>query len=207
MSSEHHEAIEIAGKAYNGRTLEPYPVEQGGEFCSLMKPLHFDRLQPEALKVNGKTVEELEKAPEQALVWRQFIDWVARFNPKKSNWTAPISSGKNIRAFDCKFADALNKLHGPKKEKTVLFNPRLFLDLEDIIFLWFENESEPVNQKMDTLRDFFGLSHTGAHSALTDVRQTGDLVIKFLQLHRSLQKRQGANGKLIKFKDSMRSIL
>ncbi len=101
----------------------------------------------------------------------------------------------------------LNKLHCPKKEKTVLFHERKQVDLEDQIFQWFEGENlfckdcpEFPNEKMDTLLDYFGISRDGAHDALVDVRNTGKLITKFLKLHRTLQKAQGKNGgKLIKF--------
>jgi DNA polymerase III epsilon subunit-like protein len=157
----HNEAIQVAGKAYNARTLEPYPAEQGGEFCSLMKPLYFDRLEDGALKVNKKTREELMVAPDQGVVWNQFVDWVGRWNPKKTKWTAPIACGKNIRGFDLKFVTVLNNLHCKKKDKTVLFSERREVDMQDFTFAWFENEAEPEDDKMDTWRKYFGLSTDG----------------------------------------------
>jgi DNA polymerase III alpha subunit (gram-positive type) len=184
-----NEAIEIAGKAYNGRTLEPVPLEQGGEFCSLMKPLYPERLEPGALKVNNKTKDELMVAPDQKLVWNQFVNWVKKWNPKQNRWTAPIACGKNIRSFDMMFLNELNKKHCDKKEETIVFNTRRQLDLEDFLHLWFENSSDLVNEKMDTLREFFGLDMDGAHSALVDVRQTGELIFRFLRLHRQLRSK------------------
>jgi DNA polymerase III epsilon subunit-like protein len=197
-----HEAIQVAGQAYNCRTLQPYPAEDGGRFCSLMKPLYFDRLEQKALDINKKTREMLAEAPDQKAVWLQFINWVAKFNRSKNTWGAPIAAGKNIRGFDLEFVKVLNDLHSPKKDKTVLFNRKTVLDLEDVFWMWFENESDPPNQKMDTLRDFFGMSTENAHDALVDVLQTGDLLVRFLKLHRHLQKAEGKNGKLVKFKGS-----
>lgn len=214
LDPDHNEAISIAGKAYNCRTLEPYPADQGGEFDSLMCPLYPDRLQDEALKVNGITREQLfgnkdkgiPPAPDQKLVFQQFIAWVNRYNPKKSPFGAPIACGKNIRDFDMRFIVNLLKLHGAKKEKTLLFHKRTLVDLEDQMFAWFENEKEPANMKMDTLRDFFGLSKEGSHSAIVDTRQTGALIMKFLKLQRELQRRLAKDGtKFIKFANCMRS--
>ncbi len=196
-----HEAVEIAGKAYNGMTLEPYP---DGEFCSLMKPERPEDLQPKALEVNGRTVEELMKAPDAGVVWKSFVEWVNRYNKgaKRTGWTAPIASGKNIRSFDFKFADELNKKHCKNGVKTVLFNVRRQFDLEDFIGHWFIGSGELENEKMDTLRDFFGMSHDGAHGALVDVRQTGALVMKFLRLTRTLYRKskEGATVRLSPFK-------
>jgi DNA polymerase III alpha subunit (gram-positive type) len=189
LNANYHEAIQVAGKAYNARTLEPYSIEEGGEFASLMKPLYPDRLDDRALAVNHLTRDELSKAPDQKAVWTQFVSWVMRYNPKKQVKKAPIAAGKNIRNFDLKFVEALNKKHMPKKEKTLLFSKRRELELEDYIFAWFENSSELENEKMDTLRVFFGMSTEGAHDAIVDVRQTGELLMKFLKLHRQLKKR------------------
>lgn len=201
LDPKFHECIELAAQAYNARTLEPYPAEAGGTFLSLMKPIHFDRLEPKALEVNKKTKEELMAAPDQKSVWLQFIQWVNRYNPKKSKWTAPIACGKNIRGFDLKFVDELNKLYAPKKEKELLFSERIVLDLEDLMFHWFENEAEPAKHNMDALREYFGLSSEAAHSAMGDVKQEGQLIMRFLKLHRRLQAARGKdNTKLIKFK-------
>lgn len=197
-----HEAVQVAGRAYNARTLDPYPAESGGAFSSLMKPLYPDRLDPKALQVNGKTREELEEAPDQKVVWNQFVQWVNRWNPKKSKWTAPIACGKNIRNFDLKFVEVLNELHTPKKGKTLLFSDRYTLDLEDFIFHWFENEAEPAKYGMDYLRGYFGMSTAGAHDASVDVDQTGELIMRFMKLYRRLQRAKGRDEKkLIQFKD------
>lgn len=204
------EPVSLGGKAYNARTLEPYPLP-GGEFYSLMRPMKPERLDlpkvKEALAYNKITREELlgdpgrgvPPAPDQKAVWNRFVDWVATYNKGKTSYTAPIAAGKNIRKFDLKFVEVLNRLHCKKKDKTVLFN-RKELDLEDQVFLWFEADGSLKNEKMDTLRDFFGMSQEGAHNALVDVRQEGELIFRFLKLHRELRARVGKDGTpLIKF--------
>lgn len=198
MDPEYNEAIQVAGKAYNARTLEPYPAEEGGEFESLMKPLYPERLEDAALDVNKKTRDELSKAPDQKMVWNQFVEWVGKFKKKGRH---PIAAGKNIRTFDLKFAEKLCELHCQKGRKTKLFDSRIVLDLDDLVFNWFEDSDELPNHKMDTLRPYFGLSSDGAHDALVDVRQTGELIFRFLNLHRELRKRRCADGSpFIKFK-------
>ena len=202
----HSEAIQIAAKAYNARTLEPYPVSQGGEFNSLMKPLYPERLQDGALNVNIITRKELETAPDQKAVWISFAQWVMQYNKKKNMFGAPIAAGKNIRNFDLKFVAELNKLHLPKKEKSILFSKRREIELEDLMFAWFENSDEMPNEKMDTIRDYFGLSHERSHDALQDSRQTGEIIMRILKLHRSLRERRCKDGsEFIKFKNACRN--
>lgn len=203
------EAIQVGGKAYNARTLEPYPPEAGGEFCSLMRPLRPELLDSpsakKALEVNKKTREEILAAPDQKVVWNQFVEWVKKFNRSKNTWGAPIACGKNIVNFDMKFVAVLNRLHSPKGDSTLLFSARTVIDLEMPLFLWFENEREPENMKMDTLREYFGMETEGAHDAIVDCRQTGELLFSFLKLHRDLQQRRAKDGtKLIKFQGSRR---
>lgn len=171
-----------------------------------MRPMFPERLDENALRVNKKTKEELMKAPDQKLVWNQFIDWVHKFNKDGSKYNAPIACGKNIRGFDLLFVDELNKKHSSKKEKTVLFSTRTQLDLEDFLWHWFEQSNVLINPKtkkpdfkMDTVRPYFGLSTEGAHSAMVDVVQTGALIMKFLKLYRTLNTK-------ICFKDSMKGI-
>lgn len=187
----YNEPLSIGAKAYNGITLQPYPAESGGEFYSLMKPIHWDRLEPKAMEVNKIKIEDLKNAPDQKDVWLKFVEWVGKYNKSKSAYKAPIAVGKNIRDFDLDFVDVLNNLHCEKKEKTVLFN-RKKSDLEDYMFSWFEGSPKdkcPENYKLDTLLPFFGMTNEGSHNALIDARNAGDLVIRFLKLHRDLQKR------------------
>lgn len=197
LKPDYHEAIQIAGKAYHARTLEPFPLP-GGEFSSLMKPLYPERLQDEALALNKKTREQVLAAPDQKLVWNQFVDWVAQYrNPNENFGGLPIACGKNIRNFDMKFVEVLNRLH---LKKNVRLFSRNEVDLEDFVFHWFENSDELPNIKMDTLRDYFAMSKEGAHDALVDVRQTGALIMKFLNVCRTLRSRTREDGsKLIKF--------
>lgn len=176
-----HEVIQVAGKAYDFRTLKEVPGEQG-EFESLMKPLHFDRLEDGALKVNGKTREQLEQAPDTALVWREFQKWVGNFNPKKNKWEAPIRAGKNIRNFDDKFTDILNKAH--LKGSNLLFSTHYSIDMDDLLLHWFSASNLP-NFKMDTIRDYMGMSTDNAHDALVDVRQTGAFIMRFIKFYRT----------------------
>ena len=187
----YNEPVSIGAKAYNGITLQAYPVESGGEFYSLMKPIHFDRLDKKAMEINRINVEDLRTAPEQKDVWLKFVGWVMNYNKSKTAYKAPVVIGKNIRDFDLKFVDHLNLLHCEKKEKTVLFN-RTKMDVEDAMFMWFEGcpqDKCPENGKLDTLLPFFDMASDGSHNALIDARNAGDLVIRFLKLHRDLQKR------------------
>lgn len=194
------EPVQIAAVA-----LDPHSLQVKDTFNSLMKPLDFNNLQAKAMEVNKKTVEELRMAPEQKLVWEAFAKFVKKQQKKGGPLGAPIAAGKGIRCFDIPIANRLCQTYGmtDKSGNPNLFHKRTQLDLEDIIWLWFESSDELPNHKMDTLRPYFGLSTDGAHDALVDVMQTAELIRRFLKLHRTLKSRKKTDGSpLIRFENS-----
>lgn len=204
LGTETLEPVQIAGAALDPRTLQVKDT-----FASLMRPLDFNNLEARALEVNKKTIEELKGAPEQALVWRQFCAWVKKHNRKGGPTTAPIPAGKNILRFDLPIAHRLCRTYGftDKNGKPNIFNERPILDLEEILWLWFENSDDLLNYRMDTVRPYFGLPSEGAHDALVDVLQTVELIRRFLNLHRTLKARRKADGTpVIQFEGSCRSF-
>lgn len=190
------EVIQVAAMAIDRKNLEPI---KDAVFETLIKPRDFNNLQDEALAINKKTREELKQAPNLDVVWKRFIEFLSMFNAGKGNMTAPIPAGKNIRHFDMPIFQRLCSELGyvDKNGNQSWFNRRNMYDLDEIMMLWFDNTNVIPNYKMDTLRDFFGMSKANAHDALTDVIQTSDVILHFLKLHRSIFPK-------IKFKDAFR---
>lgn len=190
----HNEVLSLGAKAYSGQTLEPYP---DGEFYSLLRPTHWDRLEPEAMRINGLGEEELRGAPEPKVVLKKFVEWVQKWNPTKRIYEAPTVCGKNIRNFDLKFLAVLLDEHYPKK-KPALFNTLVQTDLEDLLRLWFPPGLAPFNSyKMDEIRPYFGIPVHPTHNALVDCREEGALIMTFLKATRQLRKLKNSKGELI----------
>ena len=82
-----------------------------------------------------------------------------------------------------------------KEGKTALFYPRDIVDVMNMMFYWFEGNNELKNYTLDHIRDYFGMTSEGSHDALKDTKDTADLVIRFLRLHRNLANK-------VKFKGS-----
>ena len=59
----------------------------------------------------------------------------------------------------------------------------------NILFYWFEYNNELKNYTLDNLRDYLGIDKTNAHDALKDVKDTAEIMIRFLKLHRSLSSK------------------
>lgn len=201
------EPVQLAAVAMNPRTLE---FTEADTFKSFIKPdTPFEELDKENINwhcdVRNCTVEELqelwETAPSVKTVWEDFVSFVSSYNPSKRFNSMPIAAGYNIKAFDMVIVQRLCERFGPvdSEKKQKVFYGRNQLDLMDFVFLWTENLNEPKNQKLDTIRQWFGLSGDGAHDALEDVKDTARILSRFLNLHRRYASK-------VKFKDSMKGL-
>jgi DNA polymerase III alpha subunit (gram-positive type) len=201
LSTMKDDPIQVAGVAIDPRSLEFIP---GSEFNSLMRPVGVMtgdnnqieanwRSAQQALNINGKKRAELEKAPLPEHVWKAFAAHVRKYDGG-GRASKPIPAGHNIQGFDLLFYDRLNKQY----KVPDFFNTRTVLDTLNLCFLWFENLPEPENFKMDTLREYLGMSKSGAHDALVDTKQTGDLLIRFLKVHRFFAPKVMFKGALAK---------
>jgi DNA polymerase III epsilon subunit-like protein len=133
--------------------------------------------------------------------WQLFVSYLnmyhSRSSGKKSCFTAPIAAGYNINRFDLRIMERLSKKYNNlnKEGRSDLFYPRDVIDLMNLIFYWFEGNNELKNYTLDNLRDYLGISKEGAHDALKDVKDTADILIRFLKLHRNISNK-------VKFKSS-----
>lgn len=129
-----------------------------------------------------------------------FVNYLDKYHSrssKKSQFSAPIAAGYNINRFDLHIIDRLSNKYGNlnKEKRTDLFYPRDVIDGMNLMFYWFENNNDLKSYTLDTVRDYFGISKDGAHDALKDVKDTAEIIVRFLKLHRNLAQK-------VKFRDS-----
>lgn len=198
---------QLAAVALDGRTGK---IVQGSEFCSFIKPIFdaaeckkfgLDEIQQEALDITHITLEELESAPDIKTVWKSFCEYVERYNVGKGGWDAPIMCGYNSDNFD---AEIIRRIAGVKpynlgpfdKEygQCSLFHPIHTIDIMKHIRAWTMFNREIRSVSMDSMRNYFGMSKSGAHNALVDVKQGAAILEKFFELYKTISP-------LIKFKD------
>lgn len=175
-------------------------VIEGSEFSTLIRPLDMNDYEDQAIKINGLTPERVSAAPPLEVAWSRFAEHVRQFNPRgKSPFSAPLAAGKNIRSFDLIISDRLCRKFKDvdKGGKPNLFHSRYSFDIEEDLYRWFGHTDELPSFAMDDIRPYFGLSSDGAHDALVDVRQTAQLLLRFLQLYRSMSKK-------VRFRESLR---
>jgi DNA polymerase III epsilon subunit-like protein len=155
-------------------------------------------------KVRGTSkdniLEEWRAYPSQDGAWKMFTSYLDMYHLKsdrKSCFTAPIAAGYNINRFDLKIIQNLSVKYKTlnKEGNSSLFYPRDVLDIMNLVFYWFEGSKDLKSYSLDNVRDYLGISKEGAHDALKDVRDTADILIRFLRLHRKLSTK-------VKFKNS-----
>lgn len=199
---------QLAALALDGRNLKPK-----GSFNSEIKPIlndekaiaaGLDPIEDEALRITGKTRTQLHKAPTIKSVWSKFIKFVDKYNWKGTDFFAPIPAGFNIIGFDMIIINRLCKEYGPYDEERgqqKLFHKIYKIDVMDNVFMWTEGDPSVRSISMDSLRDRMGLSKENAHDALQDVKDTSNIMIKFIKTHRAVYRNMTldkafANGKL-----------
>lgn len=187
---------QLAALAIDGRTLK-----LKGEFNTEIRAEIDDEkaiaaglgpLEERALEITGKTREGIDKAPELQPAWNKFVAFVNKYNWKGTSWFAPIPAGYNIINYDMPIIERLCKKYGPynkKKGQQELFNPIFKVDMLDNVFMWTENDPDVRSISMDTMRDRMGLSKENSHDALQDVKDTANIMIKFLKTHRAVYRK------------------
>lgn len=178
--------IQIACKLYNPRSLEPIPGSEFSEYCKPEKTCKIEPIVWQITKIDPKVIEA---ATDVKFVFNKFIEHVLSFNTEKNKWTAPIAAGHNIIGFDLPIVNNCMTKFCKKKNETVLFNRQHYIDTMDVVFPLFENTNDVVSYKLDTLRDFFGLSKETAHNAATDVEHCGLILMRILKFQREIAKR------------------
>ena len=190
--------LEIIANSEFSCNFKPEVMEKDPEYEYKTDILDFHA------KVKGCSKEDVyaewKGYPKQKVAWNMFVDYLDKYHTrttKKSQFSAPIAAGYNIYRFDLPIISRLSKKHKNvnKEGNTNLFYPRDVVDMINLVFYWFNHNNELKSYKLDTLREYFGISKDGAHDAIKDVKDTADILIRFMKLHRNLSEK-------IKFKGS-----
>lgn len=181
----------IPGSEFN-TNFKPETLEEDDSYIYTGDILDFHA------KVKGTdkdaVLAEWRGYPSQKTSWSLFVDYLEKYHcrgSKKSQFTAPIAAGYNIHRFDLPIIERLSHKYDNlnKEQRSNLFFMRDTLDLMNIVFLWFENNQDLKSYTLDNVRDYLGLSKDGAHDAVKDVKDTAEILIRFMKLHRRLSQK------------------
>ena len=190
--------LEIIPNSEFNINFKPEVLEQNNEYVYTTDILEFHS------KVKGcskdDVLKEWQNYPKQQQSWNMFINYLDKYHSrssKKSQFSAPIAAGHNINRFDLKIIDRLSKKYGNvnKENTSDIFYPRDVVDVMNLVFYWFEHNPDLKSYTMDSLREYFGIDKKGAHDAIKDVKDTAEIMIRFMKLHRSIASK-------VKFKNS-----
>jgi len=190
--------LEIIPNSEFNINFKPEVLEQNNDYVYTTDILDFHS------KVKGcskdDVLNEWKNYPKQQQSWNMFINYLDKYHSrssKKSQFSAPIAAGYNINRFDLKIIDRLSQKYGnTNKENTSdIFYPRDVIDVMNIIFYWFEHNPDLKSYTLDSLREYFGIDKKGAHDAIKDVKDTAEIMIRFMKLHRNIASK-------VKFKNS-----
>jgi len=186
---------QLAALALDGRNFKPK-----GSFNSEIRAEIDDEkaiaaglgpIEQGALNVTGKTREAIDEAPELKVVWNKFVQFVEKYNWKGTTFFAPIPVGFNIIGYDLIIIDRLCKQFGQwdeKKKKQKIFHQIHKVDVMDNLFCWTEGDPSIKSLSMAAQRKRMGMPDDNAHDALQDVKDTANIMIKFMKIHRAVYK-------------------
>ena len=200
--------VELAAVPVDPRTLE---IKSEQAFSAVIKPdgidseEYFTKERQDTIawhaKQRGVDTKEIitdwKAGQSEKIVWKNFCSYCSKYevDKKSGQWfVEPIPSGYNIVNFDLPIARRLAQKHDTK----LPFSEVSKVDMMDILFMWFENLSEPNSMKLDVFRKFFEMRPAQAHEALSDTIDEAELMVKFMKFHRrqsSVDKFKGAFSK------------
>ena len=196
--------VELAAIMIDPRKLK---IIEKSDFSSMMRPAdiddetyyeeHKDTIDWHARQLDKKPLEILESwkaAPLQKNAWSEFKTYLKMYHvsdTRKSSFTAPICAGYNHLGFDNYIIQRLSEKYNDidKRGKTKLFFGRDQLDVMHMVFMFFENLEALDSYSLDSVRKLTGMPSEGAHRALKDVEDTGEMLIRFMRQIRQLAGR------------------
>lgn len=192
--------LEIVDGSEFNINFKPEVLEQSEDYEYKTDILDFHAKVKGTVKEN--ILAEWKKYPKQEHSWKMFTNYLDKYHTrtsKKSQFSAPIAAGYNIYRFDLNIINRLSAKYGNinKEGTSELFYPRDTIDVLNLIFYWFEQNKELTSYTLDNLREYFGIDKTGAHDALKDVKDTAEILIRFMKLHRNVAKRVKFKGSFI----------
>ena len=151
----------------------------------------FRMLHSQGMNLDDLNIPRLDKNNflAEKSVWKKFIQFVDQYNWKGTQWFAPIPAGWNIVGFDMVIINRLCKEYGPfnkDRNQQKLFHAIYKIDMMDNYFMWTEADPSVKSISMDATRERMGMSKENAHDALQDVKDTANVMIKFMKTHRAV---------------------
>ena len=182
----HPRQLEVMPDSLFESDIRPLDIDDDNYIEKHQKTIDFH------IRATGQTQKQILKrwrnSPLQVNVWDQFKNYLLKYNSNQSKrtvYTAAIPGGQNVD-FDITILDRMAKNWGDENSrgKAKVLNNVYKVDTMQMSFCWFESNPEINSCSMDSLREYFGISDEKAHTAIKDVKDTSDLICRYLKLYR-----------------------
>lgn len=144
------------------------------EFNFFLRPPKGTAVSKDALRVTGKTIEDLRSYPDAEVGFNQFRDLLNKY-VLYGNWSDKFYPAAYNGNFDLQFVDQMFKRQFSIDEWGKYQNWQLLDPLPIFRALSYFGSIKTYGHKLSTMCDHFGIS-IEAHDALSDVRATRDLL-------------------------------
>lgn len=172
--------LEIVQNSEFNIVIRPDEIEEPNYINDHIQTINFHS------KNRNLPVEDIvaswKKGSQEKVAFQRFDEYVKLY----STGLEPVVGGQNVRGYDLPIYNrCIKKYNLPYR-----FYRREEFELLDFFSHWFlYARNPPPNHKLDTMRKKFGMSLDGAHDALVDVKDTANIIIRFLKLHQQFIKR------------------
>ncbi len=161
-----NDIIQLSGMIeINGEVKETFNFD--------VKPLNIEAISEEALKVTGKTKEEILAYPEAKEIYRKFVAMLDRYVSKYDRTDKMYVAGYNVR-FDVEFLKAFfDKAGNPYFGSYI--NWKTVDPMPIMHFLEYIGMLSLENYKLSTVCEYFKIP-LQAHDAMSDIKATRALL-------------------------------
>ena len=162
----------------NGLTQIAGFIEVGGRvvesFDFTVAPFEFDTVEPEALRIQGRTFEQLIQFDAPAVMKAKLTAVLSRHVDKFDKADKYVVAGQNV-GFDVDFLAQFFKKCGDNFLGSFLSWRQIDL-LRLIDLLEVTTGLQLQNRKLETLSKYFGVELSNAHDALSDIAATRSII-------------------------------
>lgn len=144
------------------------------EFNLFLRPPKGTAVQKEALRVTGKTIEDLRSYPDAKEGFNKFVSMLNKY-VKYNVWSEKFYPAAYNGNFDLQFVDQMFKRQFGIDEWGNYQNWQLIDPLPVFRMLSYFGINKTYGHKLSTMCEHYGIS-IDAHDALSDVRATRDLI-------------------------------
>lgn len=178
------EICELSAICVDCHTLEKKDVV----FNQLVLPPDLSKIEPEAMKVNNISIEELKKKGKpQEVVLKEFINYCRQFQKTNKIWDNLIPVTYNGTNFDKILMDRwCFKYNHLENGRPRLFHPMHEFDVFSILRLWYHASDELPSYKLTDIAEYMGLPTNNAHRALADCENTYLIFRRLMEFQRKL---------------------